>query len=110
MVADKKGRHQRRPSPAVARIYSTLSFNCFQKEPVMVQNIESAKFTPMSTEELENRPGIVGYFVKNVDTLWNLAKKYNTTVENIKEVNHMEKEDVNKGDKILIFKQNLSIL
>ena len=31
-------------------------------------------------------------------------------VENIKEVNHMEKEDVNKGDKILIFKQNLSIL
>ena len=30
--------------------------------------------------------------------------------ENIKEVNHMEKEDVNKGDKILIFKQNLSIL
>ena len=50
------------------------------------------------------------FFVKNGDTLWNLAKKYNTTVENIKEVNHMEKEDVNKGDKILIFKQNLSIL
>ena len=91
-------------------VKAVLAFNCFQKEPVMVQNIESAKFTPMSTEELENRPGIVGYFVKNGDTLWNLAKKYNTTVENIKEVNHMEKEDVNKGDKILIFKQNLSIL
>ena len=91
-------------------VKAVLAFNCFQKEPVMVQNIESAKFTPMSTEELENRPGIVGYFVKNGDTLWNLAKKYNTTVENIKEVNHMKKEDVNKGDKILIFKQNLSIL
>ena len=91
-------------------VKAVLAFNCFQKEPVMVQNIESAKFTPMSTDELENRPGIVGYFVKNGDTLWNLAKKYNTTVENIKEVNHMEKEDVNKGDKILIFKQNLSIL
>ena len=70
----------------------------------------TAAIAQQSTEELENRPGIVGYFVKNGDTLWNLAKKYNTTVENIKEVNHMEKEDVNKGDKILIFKQNLSIL
>lgn len=38
------------------------------------------------------------------------SKKYNTTVENIKEVNYMEKEGINKGDKILIFKQNLGIL
>ena len=63
-----------------------------------------------NTEELESRPGIVGYFVQQGDTLWNLAKKYNTTVENIKEVNYMEKEGINKGDKILIFKQNLGIL
>ena len=91
-------------------VKAVLAFNCFQKEPVQIQNIESAEFRLVDTEELENRPGIVGYFVQNGDTLWNLAKKYNTTVENIKEVNHMEKEDVNKGDKILIFKQNLSIL
>lgn len=38
------------------------------------------------------------------------CEKYNTTVENIKEVNYMEKEGINKGDKILIFKQNLGIL
>ena len=91
-------------------VKAVLAFNCFQKEAVSVQNMESAEFRKMDMEELENRPGIVGYFVQNGDTLWNLAKKYNTTVENIKEVNHMDKEDVNKGDKILIFKGNLSIL
>lgn len=91
-------------------VKAVLAFNCFQKEPVQIQNIESAEFRPMDTEELESRPGIVGYFVQQGDTLWNLAKKYNTTVENIKEVNHMEKEGINKGDKILIFKQNLGIL
>lgn len=91
-------------------VKGVLAFNCFQKETIRIKNIESAEFRPIDTEELENRPGIVGYFVQNGDTLWNLAKKYNTTVENIKEVNHIEKEDVNKGDKILIFKGNLSIL
>ena len=91
-------------------VKAVLAFNCFQKEPVQIQNIESAEFRPMDTEELESRPGIVGYFVQQGDTLWNLAKKYNTTVENIKEVNYMEKEGINKGDKILIFKQNLGIL
>lgn len=75
-----------------------------------MENTESAQFEPVDMEELEKRPGIVGYIVREGDTLWNLAKKYNTTVEHIKEVNQMEKEAVNKGDKILIFKENLSIL
>ena len=91
-------------------VKAVLAINSFQKEVIKVENIESAQFEPIDMEELEKRPGIVGYIVKEGDTLWNLAKKYNTTVANIKEVNQMEKEAVNKGDKILIFKENLSIL
>ena len=91
-------------------VKAVLAFNSFQKEGIKVENIESAMFEPIDIEELEKRPGITGYIVKEGDTLWNLAKKYNTTVDNIKEVNQMEKEEVNKGDKILIFKGNLSIL
>ncbi len=91
-------------------VKAVLAFNSFQKEVIKVENIETADFEPMDMEELERRPGIVGYIVREGDTLWNLAKKYNTTVENIKEVNHIEKEEANKGDKILIFKENLSIL
>ena len=91
-------------------VKAVLAFNSFQKEIIKVENTESAQFEPVDMEELEKRPGIIGYIVREGDTLWNLAKKYNTTVEHIKEVNQMEKEAVNKGDKILIFKENLSIL
>ena len=38
-------------------VKAVLAFNCFQKEPVQIQNIESAEFRPMDTEELESRPG-----------------------------------------------------
>lgn len=33
-------------------VKAVLAFNCFQ-EPVQIQNIESAEFRPMDTEELE---------------------------------------------------------
>ena len=61
-------------------------------------------------EELEKRPGIVGYIVKKGDTLWDLAKNYSTTAEGIMEVNQMESDKINPGDKLLIFKENMSIL
>ena len=44
------------------------------------------------------------------DILWDLAKKYNTTVEGIMEVNDLESGDIKAGDRLLIFKENMSIL
>lgn len=64
----------------------------------------------ISMEELEKRPGIVGYIVKEGDDLWTLAKRYSTTKEGIMEVNEMTDEMIKPGDRILIFKENMSIL
>ena len=61
-------------------------------------------------EEMEKRPGIVGYIVKNGDDLWDLAKKYMTTEESIQEMNGLESDKIKAGDKLLIFKENMSIL
>ena len=61
-------------------------------------------------EEMEKRPGITGYIVRDGDILWDLAKKYNTTVEGIMEVNELPSEEIKAGDRILIFKENMSIL
>ena len=61
-------------------------------------------------EELEKRPGIVGYIVKEGDDLWSLAKNYSTTKEGIMEVNDLTSEDIKIGDRLLIFKENMSIL
>ncbi len=84
-------------------VKAVLAFNCFQKEPVQIQNIESAEFRPMDTKVGKLIPELSDISYNRGIRLWNLAKKYNTTVENIKEVNYMEKEGINKGDKILIF-------
>ena len=51
-----------------------------------------------------------GHIVKEEDTLWDLAKRYGTTGERILEMNDCEKNGLKSGDKILIFKESLSIL
>lgn len=75
-----------------------------------MQVITDVELTPISMEEMEKRPGIVGYIVKEGDQLWNLAKDYMTTIEGIKEVNGLESDSVKPGDKLLIFKENMSII
>lgn len=52
----------------------------------------------------------MGYIVKNGDDLWDLAKKYMTTEESIQEMNGLESDKIKAGDKLLIFKENMSIL
>ena len=72
--------------------------------------MESIEVSEIDKKELEKRPGIVGYTVKKGDTLWALAKRYSTTAEGIREVNHLQTEEVKEGEKILIFKESTSIL
>lgn len=91
-------------------VKAVLAFNSFLKEPVMVDNIEELDYEDISVEELEKRPGIVGYIVRDGDVLWDLAKRYSTTVNGIMEVNGLSTEEIKQGDKILIFKENMSIL
>ncbi len=91
-------------------IKAVLAFNSFLKQPIVINNIEEINQTPIDVNELEKRPGIIGYIVKEGDELWNLAKRYNTTEECIMEVNQLEDSKLKNGDKILIFKENMSIL
>ena len=91
-------------------VKAVLAFDTFMRRPVNMQVITDVELSPISMEEMENRPGIVGYIVKEGDEIWNLAKNYMTTVEGIKEVNAMESDTIKPGDKLLIFKENMSIL
>ena len=51
---------------------------------------------------MEKRPGIVGYIVKSGDDLWSLAKRYMTTEDRMKEMNHLETEILKPGEKLII--------
>ena len=72
------------------------------KNEAMIQSIEEEA---LKNEELEQIPGIVGYLVRDGDSLWKIAKENYTTVEKIKEINELSSDDAKAGDMIILLKQ-----
>lgn len=70
-----------------------------------VQNIEDVEEEMPDMEELQNRPGLVGYIAKQGDDIWNIAKENHTTMQDIMETNQLKEQKLKDGDKILIVKQ-----
>ncbi|NLA83508.1 MAG: DUF3794 domain-containing protein [Clostridiales bacterium] len=60
-------------------------------------------------EETEKKQGkeegIYIYFVQPEDTLWSIAKKYNTTIAGIRELNDLDEEEPAPGTRLLIYKK-----
>ena len=91
-------------------VKAILSFDVFLRRLMPVGMITEVRMEPLDMEELSERPGIVGHIVQNGEDLWSLAKKYMTTIDGIREINGLNDEKVSPGDKLLIFKENVSIL
>ena len=91
-------------------VKAVLAFDTFLRKPVHADVITDVEMRPADTEAQEKRPGIVGHIVQEGEDMWGLAQKYMTTIEGIKEVNGLESENIKSGDKLLIFKENMSIL
>lgn len=51
-------------------------------------------------ENQDKTPCIIIYFVKSGDTLWDIAKRYGTTVEEIKKINGLDKDTIYPGQQI----------
>ena len=60
---------------------------------------------PLDIERLQAMPGLVGFIADKDGSLWDIAKEYNTTVENIMQLNQLDTDRVKPGDKLLLFKQ-----
>ena len=91
-------------------VRAVLVFDAFLRRPVLLHSINAVREEPLNLEEVEKGPGIIGHIVQQGEDLWQLAKRYMTTVEGIMEVNGLDNENVKIGDKLLIFKENMSIL
>ena len=53
-------------------------------------------------ETKSTQPSLVVYFAKKGDTVWDVAKKYRTKSERIKEANGLETEKIDQGRRLLI--------
>lgn len=60
-----------------------------------IDNIVEIEEKPLDMEMLTKQPGMIGYVRKADEELWDIAKKYHTTEEDIVEI----------GDKVLVVKQ-----
>lgn len=60
--------------------------------------------TPLDMKKFNDMPGLAGVIVGSDDTLWDIAKEYNTTPESIMELNGLTSNQIYKGDRLLLMK------
>ena len=60
-----------------------------------IDNIANIEELPLDMDALTKQPGMIGYVRKEGEDLWDIAKKYHATAEDIIEI----------GDKVLVVKQ-----
>lgn len=83
-----------------------LNTNTVVKKTLCYDIPISAEIFPIDEDILLNLPSMVIYVVKPGDTLWKLAKRFNSTVEDIAMINNIENPDlIYPGQKFIIFKR-----
>lgn len=83
-------------------VFDTLVLNCITEE--IIQDVQEA---PLDIEKIKAIPCMTGYLVKSGDTLWKIAKKYYTTVDNIQKINELKTTNIKEGDMLLVVKQSV---
>ncbi len=86
-------------------VKATINLNTIVFDVITEAIITDVIVNTLDVEKLQAMPGIIGYVVKRDDTLWNIAKKYYTTVDNIMAVNELENDSIKEGDKLVILKK-----
>ncbi len=88
-----------------------LSIKVKRCTEVVLRKSESfiVKGEDMGEYDLSKAPSLVVYICKENDTLWNVAKKYNTTEEEIMSINDIKMEDELKPGKCLILEKKMLV-
>lgn len=82
----------------------TAGLNLFVARPRRQQCIHEIQETEYEMEELEAVPGITGYIVQGDESLWDIAKQYYLTPQQIVQMNGLESEKIKRGDCLILMK------
>ena len=85
-------------------VKAVLTFATTVFQSVSVDLIGEITVSALDTEKLGSLPGMVIYVVKDGDNLWNIGKKYYVPVDNLREINGLESDELKPGQKLLIVK------
>lgn len=85
-----------------------ISFNAYVTADMELNVITDIDISDMDDEYLDSFSSITAYSVQQGDTIWKIAKRYNTTLDEIVEMNNIENVNMlSVGQKILILKKVL---
>jgi hypothetical protein len=82
-------------------IRATLLLSALVMKRDSFLRIEEIEEEPLDTESLSRQPGVIGYRVGN-ETLWDIAKEFATTGEQIMEINSLASPELAAGQKLVI--------
>lgn len=86
-------------------IKAVLSLDVIVFQKIVEKIMVDLEAQDLDMEMIQAMPSVTGYIVKPNETLWDIAKKFYTTMEALQEMNELETTNVYPGDKILILKQ-----
>ncbi len=85
-----------------AEVKLTLSLETVVFEMIEYDMLDSVEEETYDEKYIEQLPDMVGYRVQQQEDLWDVAKKFCTTEEAIRELNHLGDKKIEVGDKILL--------
>lgn len=85
-------------------VKASVNLNILVLNRETIEVVKNVEIQPLDMERLQELPGIVGYIADGQKTLWEVAKDYATTVEDIKQVNALKTDELKRGDKLIIIK------
>lgn len=86
-------------------VKSVITIGVLVIRKIAQEVIVNVREEPLPEGLIQKMPGMVMYIVGNGDTLWNIAKEYYTTMEEICQLNELPSETVRPGEKLLLVKR-----
>ncbi|MDO4272963.1 MAG: DUF3794 domain-containing protein [Eubacteriales bacterium] len=86
-------------------VKATVSLNALvmrREEELIIDRVEER---PLDMKKIQSMPGITVYIVKPRDTLWDIAKRFYTTVDEIRSLNELADEEVHPSQPLLLVKK-----
>ena len=85
-------------------VKASIGLNLFVVRPHTQQCIHAIEEQDYDLAQLEAVPGITGYIVQGGESLWDIAKQYYLTPDQIMEMNGLETDQLKRGDCLILMK------
>lgn len=86
-------------------VKATVSLNVLVMECREELVIEQVQEQPLDMKKIRSMPGITVYMVKQGDSLWDIAKRFYTTVDEICSINELKDDRIQTGQPLLLVKK-----